>query len=116
MNGGTFALDASAAELRAASLDPSSIRAGTPQIRELALAVQADGSELGIWEMTPGVVVDVEVDEAFAVLFGRAVVEIEGGDSLILGPGSCGVLHAGDRTTWRVTETLRKVYVIAATV
>lgn len=36
--------------------------------------------------------------------------EVEGGPTLEVGPGSVGLLHAGDRTIWRVHETLRKVF------
>ncbi|MBO9534375.1 MAG: cupin domain-containing protein [Solirubrobacteraceae bacterium] len=70
-----------------------------------------DGSVTrGIWEMTPGTATDVEEDELFVVLSGRATVEIEGGDTLDLGPGTMGVLRRGTRTTWTVHETLRKVW------
>jgi hypothetical protein len=36
--------------------------------------------------------------------------EVEDGPTLQLGPGTIGLLHAGDRTTWHVHETLRKVF------
>jgi len=55
---------------------------------------------------------DVEADEAFVVLTGRATIEVEGGPTLEVGPGDLGLLPAGARTTWTVHETLRKVYVI----
>lgn len=69
------------------------------------------GMEIGVWEMTPGVMTDVEADEVFVVLAGSARVEF-GDDSpmLTIGPGDLVRLSAGSETVWTVTETLRKVY------
>jgi uncharacterized cupin superfamily protein len=70
-----------------------------------------DGLEVGVWEMTPGAMSDVEADELFVVVSGRATVEfVDTGAWLLLGPGDVVQLHAGSRTIWTVTETLRKVY------
>ena len=55
---------------------------------------------------------DVEADEVFVVLSGRATVEVVDGPTLEIGPGDVGLLPAGARTTWTVHETLRKVYVV----
>lgn len=65
---------------------------------------------VGVWEHTPGTSTDVEDDEAFVVLSGRATVRWAGGE-LALAPGIVGRLSAGTETVWTVTETLRKVYV-----
>ncbi|MGB3480615.1 MAG: cupin domain-containing protein [Mycobacterium sp.] len=84
---------------------------GAPSTGTRAL-VDFDGLELGIWEMTPGVMTDVEVEELFIVLSGSATVEFaDGSPTLVLGPGDMARLAAGAQTTWTVTETLRKVYV-----
>lgn len=64
----------------------------------------------GVWECTPGVVTDVEQDELFVILQGRATVEVEGGPTLELMPGVVGVLERGARTRWSVHETIRKVF------
>jgi hypothetical protein len=70
------------------------------------------GLDVGVWEMTPGVMTDVEADEVFVVLAGRATVEFADGTApLHLGPGDVVRLAAGAETVWSVTETLRKVYV-----
>ena len=67
--------------------------------------------EIGIWEISPSVTVDVESDEVFVVIAGRATVTIEpSGEQLHLVPGVVARLTAGTRTTWNVTERLRKVY------
>lgn len=69
------------------------------------------GLEIGIWEMTPGVLTDVEADEVFVVLSGSATVEFTDGTApLTLGAGDVVRLAAGAETVWTVTETLRKVY------
>jgi uncharacterized cupin superfamily protein len=70
-----------------------------------------DGLEVGIWEMTPGVMTDVEVNELFVVLSGSATVEFaDGTPAMRLGPGDIVRLAEESETTWTVTETLRKVY------
>ena len=67
--------------------------------------------EVGVWEMTPGVMTDVEADEVFVVLSGSATVEFaDGSTALHLGPGDVVRLAEGAQTVWTVTETLRKVY------
>ncbi|WP_434317963.1 cupin domain-containing protein [Leifsonia sp. P73] len=69
------------------------------------------GLEVGVWEMAPGTTTDVEADEVFVVIAGRARVDFpETGARLELGAGDVVRLTAGDRTVWTVTETLRKVY------
>jgi uncharacterized cupin superfamily protein len=70
-----------------------------------------NGLEVGVWEMSPGVMTDVEADEVFVVLSGAATVEFaDGSPTLTLGPGDVVRLTAGAETVWTVTETLRKVY------
>jgi uncharacterized cupin superfamily protein len=90
---------------------------GGPETGMRSLAVLG-GASVGIWEMTAGGMRDVESDEVFIVLSGAAEVtwRREGGDdvSIVLAAGTICRLTAGMRTTWTVTETLRKVYVSAA--
>ncbi|MEU6235689.1 cupin domain-containing protein [Kitasatospora sp. NPDC047058] len=109
----SFVLHIPTAELEPDPLDPAQIVSGTPEVSGRVLSESADGRQLrGIWQITPGVVTDVEADELFVVLSGRATIEIDGGPTLHVGPGDCAVLRAGDRTTWTVHETLRKAYAI----
>ena len=70
------------------------------------------GTVVGVWEMTPGVMRDVEADEILTVLSGSATVEFQDGGRMTLEPGAVARLHAGQQTVWTVTETLRKVYVL----
>ena len=70
------------------------------------------GVEVGVWECTPGVFTDVEADEVFVVLAGRATVEfVEPAlQPIEVEPGDTVRLAEGMRTVWHVHETLRKVY------
>ncbi|QKW23796.1 cupin domain-containing protein [Kitasatospora sp. NA04385] len=109
----SFALHVPDAELEPEPLDPGQIVSGTPEVTGKVVWESADGRRIrGIWQITPGVVTDTEADEMFVVLSGRATVEFEDGPVLELGPGDLAVLREGDRTTWTVHETLRKVYEI----
>ncbi|GAY16543.1 cupin domain-containing protein [Mycobacterium sp. shizuoka-1] len=77
-------------------------------IAELA---EFGGLQVGVWEMTPGVMRDVEAEELFVVLSGAATVEFDDGSpGLTLGAGDVVRLAKGSRTVWTVTETLRKIY------
>jgi uncharacterized cupin superfamily protein len=87
--------------------------AGGPIAAERSFGV-VGGAEVGVWEITTGVVEDTEVDELFVVLSGSARVDfLDEARTVELGPGSIARLRAGQRTRWHVTETLRKVYVIS---
>lgn len=84
--------------------------AGSPSTGSVALG-EFRGLEVGVWEMTVGTMTDIEVDEVFVVLSGQATVSIAGQDRpLNLVAGDVVTLREGMRTTWTVTETLRKVY------
>ncbi len=67
-------------------------------------------SEVGLWEAGPGTDIDVEIDEVFLVLAGAGTVTFEDGSTLALAPGVVVRLVAGDRTTWTITDRLRKLY------
>ena len=106
-----FAVSAADLVLEPTELDPAQIVSGSPETAELVLDESADGQVTrGVWEMTPGVVTDVELDELFVVISGRATIEIEGAAQIDVGPGSVVVLGEGAKTRWTVHETLRKVY------
>ena len=81
------------AELEPDPLDPEQVLAGDPQTSTYVLT-SADGSESGVWRCTPGQFRDVEADETFVVLEGRATIEWEGGE-IEVGPGDVCVLAAG---------------------
>lgn len=76
---------------------------------------QFAGAEYGIWEMSVGVMTDVEAEELFIVLTGSATIEFTDGSAptLTIGPGDVVRLADGAETRWTVTEQLRKVFLTA---
>ena len=80
-------------------------RTGTAKLTQLGDVV------IGVWEMTPGAMRDVENDEVLTVLSGSANIKFSDGSTLSLAPGDVARLYAGQQTEWTVSETLRKVYV-----
>ena len=110
-----FAVAAAEIALDADELPAEQVLEGDPRVASRTLWTGGDGAvETGVWEITPGVCTDVEAEETFVVLSGVATVEIEGGPTLELAPGVVGGFQAGATTVWRVHETLRKVYTVAA--
>lgn len=103
--------DALGAPLTPGHLQPSDVVAGDPSTAALDL-LSTQGVDIGLWELTPGTVTDVEVDEVFVVLSGKGQVRFDDGDVIELAPGAIIRLRAGERTTWTITETLRKVYIV----
>ncbi|MBI3215997.1 MAG: cupin domain-containing protein [Mycobacterium sp.] len=85
-------------------------KAGSPRTGTEAVG-EFDGLEIGVWEMSPGTMWDVELNEIFVVISGAATVDFaDGSPQLQLGPGDVVRLAEGTETVWTVTETLRKVY------
>ncbi|MFC9918505.1 cupin domain-containing protein [Agromyces binzhouensis] len=108
--------DAAALPLAHEPVPADQVVAGAPETGYAPLDEPADGGragELGVWEMTPGTMRDVEVAEVFLVIAGRATVEfVEPAlPAIELRPGSIVRLDAGMSTVWTVTETLRKLFI-----
>ncbi|MEY9839233.1 cupin domain-containing protein [Streptacidiphilus sp. EB103A] len=111
MTSTSFAVHVPDADLEPDPLDPSQIIAGSPEVSGKVLWESEDGQQIrGIWQITPGTVSDTEANELFVVVSGRATIAVEGGDTFDVGPGDACVLREGDRTVWKVHETLRKAY------
>lgn len=114
------AADLTTLALELEELPDEEVRSGTPRAGYRDLEA-GEGLSLGVWQMTRGTAVDVEEDECFIVLSGRATVtispETEGGEvsTLELVPGVIGRLSAGMHTEWIVHEDLRKVYLLPVT-
>lgn len=83
---------------------------GDPHTAVLELGALHE-TAVGIWELTVGTVRDAEVEEIFIVLSGRGRIDFESGEAVELSPGMCVRLGEGERTTWTVAETLRKIWV-----
>lgn len=107
----TSVFDASAVDLALAPLPEEKCAQG-PVRTGLDLLAHTEVFEVGIWEHEAGVSTDVEVDEVFVVLSGRGRILLEDGTELPLAPGTVGILDAGERTTWEITEPLRKVWIV----
>jgi uncharacterized protein len=75
-----------------------------------SVTVSEGSVEIGLWEAGPGTDTDTEADEVFLVLAGEGRVAFEDGSTIALRPGVLVRLRAGDRTTWTITERLRKLY------
>lgn len=74
------------------------------------------GSCFGIWEMSEGKMYDVESEEIFIITAGRGsvhIAEFNGAPEVEeqLFPGVLMRLSAGMKTTWSVTQALRKVFI-----
>lgn len=106
-----YVVSATTQQLDPDPLDSGQVVSGNPQVSTHEL-LDTEALAVGIWQHTAGVSTDVEVDELFVVLAGRATIEVAGGPSLEVGPGDVGVLEAGAETTWTVHEDLRKIYII----
>lgn len=108
---GTMA-DAATLALVHEPLPASDVTSGDPTTAVHPLSL-IRGTEVGIWEMTPGEASDVETDEVFVVLSGRARIAFDDPalPDLHVAPGSVVRLAEGQRTVWTVTETLRKIYI-----
>jgi uncharacterized cupin superfamily protein len=78
----------------------------------LVEVVSDAGLEAGVWEHSVGSSTDSFGDEVFVVLAGAGVVRDQDGGEIVLAPGVVGVLHAGDVTSWEITEPLRKVWIV----
>lgn len=105
-------VDALAVSVEHEALSAEAVVEGAPRAGVYELGTFG-GTEIGVWEMTPGIATDTEADEIFVVLAGRAQIAFldPAREAIHVGPGSVVRLMAGMRTEWTVTETLRKVYV-----
>jgi uncharacterized cupin superfamily protein len=102
-------VDALTARLEPTDLDADQVIAGEPATAAASFA-DLGTADVGVWEHTPGVSIDVEVDEVFVVLSGRGTVTFDTGETVELVPGRLVRLNAGEGTRWDVRETVRKVY------
>jgi hypothetical protein len=111
---GSFVVHAVDVTLEPGDLDASQVLDGSPSVTERVLHESSDGRIVrGLWRITEGTVTDVEQDELFVVLEGRATIQVEEGPTLDVGPGDVCVLERGARTTWTVHEPLRKVFQVS---
>jgi hypothetical protein len=98
------------AELDVEPLPPEQILVGPAAVHHREVTRTPDLG-IGIWQHDIGTSTDVETDEVFVVLSGRAAIDVQDGPRLDIGPGDLVLLPSGARTVWTIHETLRKVYV-----
>lgn len=85
---------------------------GEPETGTLVLG-SWQGKEVGVWDMTVGEIHDVEVDEICIIIAGVGEVERTlHGEKIVqeLTPGVVLELHDQEKTIWRVSDTIRKIY------
>lgn len=102
-------------EIALEALPPELVVSGNPMAGSITL-LDEPGLTLGVWEITPGVSIDTEVDEVFVVVSGQALLRRTVGSSPqvhSLRPGVVVRLVEGEQTTWDVKQTLRKIYWIS---
>lgn len=88
---------------------------GDPQISVRVL--HDEGSvEVGIWECTPGgwPIVNRGDSEMVTIVSGKGVLTDADGKERHLGPGTSVILPKGWTGRWDISETVRKIYVIAS--
>lgn len=85
--------------------EASSPRAGFTQVASI------DDMAVGLWDHTVGTSTHTEEDEVFVIVSGSVIVTEDGEEPITFGPGDIGILRSGARTTWSVTEALRKVWI-----
>ena len=90
---------------------PNRVLAGNPVSSSLPLPGNSKVA-YGIWQIMPGMAIEVAPAGMFVVLSGRATVAVDDGPTYDIGPGDVCFWDGGERTTWTVHETLRKVYQI----
>lgn len=109
----TFMADAASLTISNKPVPTAQVVAGTPHTGSVVLGEWV-GKELGVWQMTPGEMTDVEADELCVILSGSGVVHRHIGGEPVqqpLVPGAVFALLEGEETLWVVDETVRKVYV-----
>jgi uncharacterized cupin superfamily protein len=83
---------------------------GWPVARTATLA-ELGGVSTSVWEVTDGVVSDIENDECLLVLAGSGRLGFEDGDTIDLAPGVCVRFRGGERTEWTVLSTIRALII-----
>ena len=107
-----FFFDASSADLVMEPVPAEQILSGEPTTGFVELGIWAD-KEVGVWEMSPGTMSDVEADEVCIILSGSGSVQRTIGSKTVhqeLKPGAVFELHEGEETIWTVDQSVRKIY------
>ncbi|MGV8883560.1 MAG: cupin domain-containing protein [Rhodoglobus sp.] len=98
------------AGVAAEPVDPAQVVWGSPTTKTCELVTTDGPIDMGIWELRGGACRDIEAEEMFVVLSGRALLTVNGRPPQEISPGDIVKLEAGDSTTWAVRGVLRKLY------
>ena len=112
MNGGVTKFEPRRVPVHEYDVDPVRLLEGNPKASSTVLwGSSSDRVQGGIWELTEGILDDVEADELVYVVHGRATLFFpDTGESLELTEGDVAVLSPGRKSQWRVHERLRMVF------
>ena len=92
---------------------PKTIGETICQIQGLFISENADGSEAGIWECTPGKFIrEVMHAELTTFLAGRYVFHPEKGDPIEINAGDVLFFPENSKGIWEIIETVRKAYLM----
>ena len=99
-----------AAHLQDDPINPEDILSGEPRARALTWAVSADQSAAHwLWECSAGSFRWwFGLDETVTIVEGSVRIEVDGEESIDLGPGDAAYFPAGRWSTWTVDEYVRK--------
>ena len=82
------------------------------KLRGKILSENADGSESGIWECTPGKWIRQVMDAEFCTFIsGRAIFTPENETPFEINAGDIVYFSRNSKGTWEILETLRKTYI-----
>jgi len=100
-----------------ATLTPAGIRVGADEgnPQTAVKEIYTDGiTDVGIWECTPGgwEVHNRDNTETCIIISGKGVIIDASGQEQALYPGAVIVLPRHWSGRWRITETLRKIYIM----
>jgi uncharacterized cupin superfamily protein len=87
---------------------------GDPQTSSITF-FSGHGVDVGVWECTPGgwLILDRPDTETMMLLAGTVTITPVGGEPVELAEGDVFVLPKGWSGRWDITETVRKLYIIA---
>ena len=90
---------------------PKTIGAPECHLNGIQLIENDDGSEVGIWECTPGKFTrEIMQAELTTFLTGRAIFHPENGDPIEIEAGDVLFFPENTKGTWEIIETVRKAY------
>ncbi len=112
----TFASRVDNSDVEPFELPEEDVLKGRPNARIHWLRPEGEGSQAaGVFRCDPSVFRYAwDADETIHVLEGSVRIEVDGGDSIDLGPGGLASFSAGDTGVWNVLAPFCEVFVLSA--